>query len=325
MAEVEIAKLRRQRAVIKGACTRISNFADTCTDLTPQLAIQLASRLNSLEKYWQDYNLVQSQLEDLDDEDENRDRPAFENAFYKLQARVKHKLDSYGTSSAAPGAQSVGPGAPQAANSPLGIRLPKLNLPTFSGKYEEWFPFRDSFNSLIHTNNSLSNVQKLQYLRASLSGLAADVIASLETSDANYQIAWSSLTDRYDKKQIIVSAHVEAIMRLPSMAKENAAQLRQITDGVTKHINALAALKCPTDYWDVLLIHIISAKIDPTTAREWHASLTSPELPNFKDFINFVKHRCETLEATAGHSLLSSDAGNAQRVQGPNRTTNSRT
>lgn len=254
---------------------------------------------------------MQSQLEDFDDENEGGDRPTFETAFYELYARIKHKIDCSASSSAVPDSRSFGPRSSQTAVSPLSIRLPKLNLSTFTGKYEEWFPFRDSFNSLIHTNNSLTNVQKLQYLRASLSGLAADVIASLETSDANYQIAWNSFTDRYDKIRIIVNAHVESIMGLPSMSKENASQLRQIADGVTKHINASAALKCPIDSWDVLLIYIIGSKIDPVTAREWRA-LTSPELPTFKDFINFIKHRCETLEATTKHGALSLDAGNVQ-------------
>lgn len=96
MSEVGIAKLRRQRAIIKAACTHISNFTDTCTDITPQLVIQLEARINSLSKYWQDYDQVQSQMEDLDEENESSDRPAFETAFYELYARIKHKIDRAG-------------------------------------------------------------------------------------------------------------------------------------------------------------------------------------------------------------------------------------
>lgn len=82
-------------------------------------------------------------------------------------------------------------------------------------------------------------MQKLQYLRASLTDVTADIIESLEISDVNYQIAWNSLKDRYDKKQIIINAHIKSIMELPSMPKENVAQLRQVADGVAKHINML--------------------------------------------------------------------------------------
>jgi len=80
------------------------------------------------------------------------------------------------------------------------IQLPKLNLPTFSDKYDEWFPFFDTFNSVIHFNTSLSNTQRFQYLWASLTGDANAVISSL--SDANYDVA-SILRDRYNNKRVI--------------------------------------------------------------------------------------------------------------------------
>jgi len=69
------------------------------------------------------------------------------------------------------------------------VRLPKLNLSTFSGKYDEWFLFFDTFNSVIYSNTSFSNTQKFQYLRASLTGGANAIISSLELSDANYDVA----------------------------------------------------------------------------------------------------------------------------------------
>lgn len=90
-------------------------------------------------------------------------------------------------------------------------------------------------------------MQKLQYLCASLTGEAGDVINSLEISDVNYEIAWRLLKERYDNKRVIVHTHVKAIMELPSMSKENAGELHQIADGASKHIHALQALRHPTD------------------------------------------------------------------------------
>jgi len=91
------------------------------------------------------------------------------------------------------------------------VRLPKLNLSTFSGKYDEWFLFFDTFNSVIYSNTSFSNTQKFQYLRASLTGGANAIISSLELSDANYDVAWSILKDRYDNKRVNVQTYVKAI------------------------------------------------------------------------------------------------------------------
>jgi len=82
-----------------------------------------------------------------------------------------------------------------------------------------------TFNLIIHSNTSLSNTQRFQYLWASLIGDANAVISSLELSDTNYDVAWSILRDRYDNKRMIVQIHVKAIMDLPAMAKENSIDL----------------------------------------------------------------------------------------------------
>lgn len=63
------------------------------------------------------------------------------------------------------------------------------------------------------------------------------------------------------------------------MSKENASDLRQIVDGVSRHVQALKTLKRSADTWDDLLTYILILKLDSTTAREWQMSQTSGELP----------------------------------------------
>jgi len=125
------------------------------------------------------------------------------------------------------------------------------------------------FQSMIHCNSSLSERQKLQYLKSSLSGEVANIIELLEFSNANYEVAWTLLCMRYDNRRIIVQGHIEAIMSLPSMKKENHSKLRKITNGATRHLHALQALKLPITHWDALIIHILYAKLDPLMSREW--------------------------------------------------------
>lgn len=56
------------------------------------------------------------------------------------------------------------------------VRLPKIELPTFSGAYEEWHPFFRIFDSLIHSNETLNDIQKFHYLKSSLKRDAAETI-----------------------------------------------------------------------------------------------------------------------------------------------------
>lgn len=52
------------------------------------------------------------------------------------------------------------------------VKLPVIDIPKFSGDYSEWLSFCDAFSSLVHTNRSLNNIQKFQYLRSALMGSA---------------------------------------------------------------------------------------------------------------------------------------------------------
>lgn len=306
--DLDLVALKKRRKIIKGSCTRIKTYVDTIATITPPVIAQLEERRCKLNDYWSEYGDIQSQIELLD-ENETNDRALFEESYYALSARIREFLNPITHIRATTASPSTSRASDQ-MDTQINIRLPKLNLPTFSGKYHEWFPFFDSFNSVIHLNASISSVQKLQYLKASLTGDAGNVISSLEISDLNYEVAWNLLRERYDNKRVIVRTHIKAIMELPSMVKENSAELRRIADGAVRHIQALQALKRPTAHWDDLLVYILSSKLDATTLREWQSSLVGTDPPTFKQFSDFITHRCQILEATGSAVDALSKGGN---------------
>ena len=77
------------------------------------------------------------------------------------------------------------------------VRLPRLDLPTFSGNALEWQPFWDRFNAAVNSNPSISDVQKLNYLRSQLCGEASQVIAGFSLKSANYSQSVVLLKDYY--------------------------------------------------------------------------------------------------------------------------------
>ncbi|XP_036149070.1 uncharacterized protein LOC118647739 [Monomorium pharaonis] len=308
---------RRRRGTIKASCTRIETFVNSVNEVTPEIAAQLEERRSRLEIIFNEYDDIQSKIESIEGGNEEvSDRANFEEAYYALCAQIRQLMRP---ASAQPVVQ------PRASRSPTQystehaahVRLPKINLPNFCGNYDEWFPFYDSFKTLIHNNESLSNIQKFQYLRSSLAGQAINVVNALEISERNYDLTWSLLKERYDNKRIIVQSHVKAMLELTAINKENANGLRQISDGVSRHIRALTALGRPADKWDDLLIYIISAKLDSVTSREWHASLKGTELPTLKQFLEFVAHRCQTLEVVSKRDVSVPGRAGA-RAQGGN-------
>ncbi|XP_018374068.1 PREDICTED: uncharacterized protein LOC108768208 [Trachymyrmex cornetzi] len=105
------------------------------------------------------------------------------------------------------------------------IRLPKIDLPTFSGAYEDWHPFHDTFCSLIHSNDSLNVVQKFHYSKSALKGEAAKVIASLEISAVNYTDAWNRLKERFENERVAIQNPIKAIFELLALKQENGVAL----------------------------------------------------------------------------------------------------
>ena len=92
-----------------------------------------------------------------------------------------------------------------------GTKLPKLDLPRFSGEVTEWLTFLDSYQAGMRNNPSLLPVQKFTYLLSLVSKSAKEAIAGL--ADANYSEAVKlfSLVSKSGKEAIAGLALTDAI------------------------------------------------------------------------------------------------------------------
>ena len=92
-------------------------------------------------------------------------------------------------------------------------KLPKLEVRKFSGKIGEWQEFWDSFESAIHLNDGLSNVDnKFSYLRSLLMEPARSAIGGFALTSANYESAIELLKKRYGKKIAVQRALVNELL-----------------------------------------------------------------------------------------------------------------
>jgi len=121
------------------------------------------------------------------------------------------------------------------------VKLPQLDFKKFSGGLLNWQEFWDSFNSAVHSNPSLSPVEKMNYLRAQLEGDAADVISGLPLTNANYEQSIKLLEERYGQNEVIINAHYTSLMDLPVSSSQTSA-LRKNYDLIEKHLRSLEAL-----------------------------------------------------------------------------------
>ena len=148
-------------------------------------------------------------------------------------------------------------------------QLPKLTLPIFEGDPLQWQTFWDSFESAVHANHLLTDVQKLNYLRAHLKG---EAVAGFLFTSVNYGQPLDVLKYRFGDQQRIINAHMHALMNLPS-ASNNISSLRALHDVIESHVRGLSALgQSPGP----LLVPVILGKLPPdvrkSLARE-HSNL----------------------------------------------------
>ncbi|XP_053697329.1 uncharacterized protein LOC128744378 [Sabethes cyaneus] len=132
------------------------------------------------------------------------------------------------------------------------VKLPEIRLPSFSGQLKEWVTFRDTFCSLIHKNQQLSAMDKFTYLKSSLNGEALQEINSVEMTEANYDVAWITLEQKYENKKLIVKAHLDSLFSVEAMKKESYESLSKLISDFEKNLLMLDKIGETTANWSTI-------------------------------------------------------------------------
>ncbi|XP_055604005.1 uncharacterized protein LOC129752246 [Uranotaenia lowii] len=262
---------------------------------------QVLGRLEHLVSLWNDFNAVQAELETLDEAEVDnhlKQRIEFESSFFE----VKGFLLSKNKSSPSPPTPSSSHSTPHVPAWSSHVRLPDVKLPVFNGNIDSWLNFHDLFVSLVHCSHELSNIQKFYYLRSSLSGEALKLIQTISISANNYLVAWTLLVDHYQKPARLKQSYVDSLFEFPSLNRESAIELRNLVERFEANVKVLKQLGEKTEFWDILLIRMLSIRLDPTTRRDWEEySSTLPSI-SFPDLTGFIQRRASVLE-TIGKNI----------------------
>nr|XP_034832179.1 uncharacterized protein LOC117988989 [Maniola hyperantus] len=178
------------------------------------------------------------------------------------------------------------------------VKLPTINLPTFSGKYTEWPSFHDLFTSLVDNNKNLDNVKKLHYLKSSLSGEAEQLLRSVTITSDNYSQAWSTLKKRYSNKRYISNSVFKRLFSLKPLTSESAQNIKLLLDTTVECLNLLNNIGIRTDHWDPIMVYLTVSKLDIESHKLWelNSSSESEALPTFDTLKQFMESRFRSLE-----------------------------
>ncbi|XP_063420583.1 uncharacterized protein LOC134705796 [Mytilus trossulus] len=177
-------------------------------------------------------------------------------------------------------------------------RLPKLDLPYFNGDILKWQTFWDCFESSIHFNDTLTSIQKFNYLKAQLEGSAAQTVEGFALTNGNYETAVNLLRDRFGQPSKLIHAYMKALMNLPAPTND-AFSLRSYGDRLESYVRGLESLGQTSEMYGSLLVPVVLDKL-PIDVRKSIAREHGRDNLMLQNLRKSITKEIEILEAGQG-------------------------
>ena len=137
-----------------------------------------------------------------------------------------------------------------------------MSLKKLSGDLTKWTTFWDTFELAVHQNPTLTSIDKFSYLNSLLESTAAEAVAGLTLTSANYDEAVSTLKRRFGNKQLIINRHMELLLHLEAVTSvHNLKGLRQLYDVVESNVRGQKALGVSASSYGGLLSPILMSRL----------------------------------------------------------------
>ncbi|XP_062551107.1 uncharacterized protein LOC134216156 [Armigeres subalbatus] len=283
-----ITRLREAQSLLQDIWEFIENFKED-TKLS-----QVEVRLEKLEDIWDKFSETLVEIKSHDDykEDEtyDKERREFNNRFYEAKSflvdQAKERKEPLLLD------QSVRTHDTSVQGALDNVRLPQIKLQSFNGDIDEWLNFRDLFTLLIHWKPELPEVEKFHYLNGCLQGEPRSLIDPLQVTKANYQVAWDMLLKRYNNSKQLKKRQIQSLLSLPTLSKESIRELHSLLEGFERIVRTLDQVVQPADYKDLLLMNILTSRLDP---EEFSSSKENDSLDDLREFLNRRVHVLESM------------------------------
>lgn len=286
---------KKIRTAAKAQITRVEHWFRHNYEL--QISnFEIQYQIDTLQKNIDKYNLSQDEIEHLKNLDatltDNENRLEYEQHFIKLYSELNSMLQISQ-------ANTVTQPIIEVSQSP-NIKLPVVNIHSFSGNLQEYKSFIDLFTALITKNSKLSESEKLYYLRSYLTGEALQIVNKLPVTNDNFEIALELLDKRFNNKKQIVNSHIHQLFNVPSIDKCNQVNLRRFINNSKSVLDSISNLNLShEELSEALLLHVLENKIDFNTKQAFEQSVDKHSLTHVSQFLEFIEDKCIAFENTA--------------------------
>ncbi|XP_073980363.1 uncharacterized protein [Rhodnius prolixus] len=215
--------------------------------------------------------------------------------YYEISAIYEHHMNP--TPVAAP-APASGQASTLSESRIIRAQYPKINLPTFDGNQAEWPLFRDTFTALIHSDASLSGIEKFLFLISCLKGPALTLIKGIDIEEANYSQAWHLLNATYNDKRRLANKYLKTVLDYtPLKNKPTSNSIKHLLTTVVECIDSFRKLKIPQAD-DYLLFYLVLRCLDKGTRTAFETQYARTEFPTYQNLIDFIRIEWRSSELT---------------------------
>lgn len=273
------SKANRTKGYLKGRITGLEELWKRVCEGDDKME-SYKTKENEAHKYFEDNHFAQ-----------------LEEKYYRLKGEIEVQLDALEPQRQ--GNPNVNPNNRNNRNDhdQSKVKLPKISLPTFSGSYHTWLSFKNRFVNLIHNSASLSNVEKLEYLKSCVTDEAERTIQRFQITDENYAAAWNRLNEKYDNKRMLQDTQIETIIDRREIKIETSKEIRELLDIVQESLEALNNMDVDTTNWDPILVVLLKRKLPFKTREEWEKELDPTDVPKYAELIAFLEKRYRTVKS----------------------------
>ncbi|KOC69641.1 hypothetical protein WH47_10752 [Habropoda laboriosa] len=316
---------KNKRRVFKGQITSLGNVLKVYQDSAKE-RVKIRERIERLRKQLDNFNTKQDELGLIEGfEQSEAEREAVTELYDDVIATaitLLQEVEQAPTQTTT--LRNADSPTLSTSSTAIGVHLPKIDLPKFDGRLEKSVAFKDAFSTMIHAHSGLSDIQKLHYLRLSLSSKAESAIESFTISEDNYKAAWDQLIETYDNTRALVLQHAALLRNTPTMTDDTAESIRDMINHMQSQIRSLEALgRSWENIANDLLASIAISKMSPGTKREWEQTLSDTTVPKIADIFRHLRnasHRCRTENSTTNTPVAIKNRASAASDTPPRQT-----
>ena len=146
--------------------------------------------------------------------------------------------------------------------------LPKLKLTEFSGDPLEWPEWSGLFDVVVH-QKPISDTEKMQYIKTSLTGQTKAAISGMGFSSQSYFHAWDIICEKYGRSDFIVNAQFKKIHIHPPVRHDDSTSIVEFANVVTNVVNTLTQLEYTSDLESEGGLSSTTRKLSPQLREQW--------------------------------------------------------